>query len=95
VFLSHSTHENLTRDWVNTTSIASKATSCPGRGDNEAPACHQMHYGWEHCKQFRSEGDAQDGTAQCQADIDGAAAWDLIRRAIESTQTEQRRIVVA
>lgn len=86
VFLSHSTHENLCRDWVNTTSIASKSTSCPGRGDNEAPACHQMHYNWEHCKQFRSEGDPQDGTAQCQADIDGAAAWDLIRQAIQSTR---------
>jgi ADP-heptose:LPS heptosyltransferase/predicted SAM-dependent methyltransferase len=84
-FLSHSTHENLTRDWVNTTSIASKNTTCPGRGANEAPACHQMHYSWEHCKQFREEGHPQDGTAQCQRDIDGVAAWDLIRRAIAGT----------
>lgn len=84
VFLSHSTHENLTRDWVNTVSIASKSTTCPGRGANEAPACHQMHYSWEFCKQFREEGNRQDGTAQCQADIDGVAAWDLIRQAIAS-----------
>jgi len=88
VFLSHSTHENLTRDWVNTTSIASQHTVCPGRGNNEAPACHQMHYTWEFCKQFRKEGDLQDGTAQCQADIDGEAAWDLIRRAIASTRPQ-------
>lgn len=89
VFLSHSTHLNLCRDWENTTSIASRETTCPGRGANEAPACHQMHYGWEFCKQFREEGNPQDGTAQCQADIDGEAAWDLIRRAIESTQPQK------
>jgi hypothetical protein len=91
VFLSHSTHENLTRDWVNTFAIASAETSCPGRGNNEAPACHQMHYTWEHCKQFRQEGHPQDGTAQCQADIDGEGAWELIRRAIASTiRTEEQ-----
>lgn len=90
LFLSHSTHENLSRDWVNTVSIASKDTTCPGRGQNEAPACHQMHYNWDHCKQYRAEGDPQDGTAQCQADIDGAAAWDLIRRMIASTLPEAR-----
>ena len=86
LFLSHSTHENLCRDWVNTTSIQSKDTRCPGRGENEAPACHQMHYNWDRCKQYRCEGDPQDGTAQCQADIDGAAAWHLISRAIASTR---------
>ena len=85
VFLSHSTHENLTRDWTNTYALASKDTTCPGRGKNEAPACHQMHYNWDHCKQFREEGNPQDGTAQCQADIDGEAAWDVIRMAIAST----------
>jgi ADP-heptose:LPS heptosyltransferase/predicted SAM-dependent methyltransferase len=85
VFLSHSTHENLTRDWTNTFALASLKTNCPGRGDNEAPACHQMHYNWEHCRQFREEGHPQDGTAQCQADIDGVAAWNIIRSAIYST----------
>lgn len=82
VFLSHSTHDNLTRDWVNVMAIASQHTVCPGRGNNDVPACHQMHYNWDYCKQYRSEGDPQDGTAQCQADIDGAAAWALIRRVI-------------
>lgn len=84
VFLSHSTHENLTRDWTNTYAVASLETSCPGRGANEAPACHQMHYGWAHCQQFRREGSPHDGTAQCQADIDGEATWELIARAIAS-----------
>ena len=46
-----------------------------------------MHYTWEHCKQ-----DAATGTAQCQADIDGAAAYALIREAIERTV---KRVAVA
>lgn len=83
VFLSHSTHENLTRDWRNCSSISSKATSCPGRGDNEAPACHMMHYTWADCKQ-----DPNTGTAQCQADIDGAAAYVLVRAAIKRAMTK-------
>jgi ADP-heptose:LPS heptosyltransferase/predicted SAM-dependent methyltransferase len=80
LFLSHSTHENLSRDWVNCAAIASPNTHCPGRGANEAPACHQLHYTWESCKQ-----DPLTGTAQCQADIDGAAAYSLVRAAIERT----------
>lgn len=78
LFLSHSTEENLCRDWLNTVSIASEVTVCPGRGNNEAPACHQLHYTWEYCKQ-----DQLTGTAQCQADIDGVAAYGLVRAAIE------------
>ena len=64
VFLSHSTAENLTRDWENTVSLQSKGTKCPGRGNDEVPACHQMHYGWKRCAR-----DEDTGTAQCQADI--------------------------
>ena len=64
VFLSHSTEENLTRDWENTVSLASKETKCKGRGDNEAPACHMMHYGFNTCSK-----DEETGTAQCQVDI--------------------------
>jgi ADP-heptose:LPS heptosyltransferase/predicted SAM-dependent methyltransferase len=89
VFLSHSTHENLTRDWENVYALTSVNTHCPGRGENAAPACHQMHYGWTFCKQFREEGNPNDGTAQCMADIDGEAAWAVIRQAIASTQPEK------
>lgn len=77
VFLSHSTEENLTRDWVNTHSLASENTVCPGRGNNEAPACHQLHYGWAHCK-AASEG----AVAQCQADITFDQAYKVLWHAI-------------
>lgn len=58
VLLSHSTEENLTKHWVNTTAL---------HGDAACYPCHQIHYnqnGWHHCNHNK----ATDG-AQCQADI--------------------------
>jgi len=75
-FLSHSTEENLTRDWVNNISLWSRETSCPGRGENEAPACHQMHYGWQNCRR------TENGVAQCQEDISVEQAWHAIEHAM-------------
>jgi ADP-heptose:LPS heptosyltransferase len=89
IFLSHSTHENLTRDWVNTHVLASEATSCPGRGENAAPACHQLHYDWSACKRAKDAAGEDMGVAQCQADISAEQAgkviwhvvtWELERR---------------
>lgn len=72
VFLSHSTAKNLTRDWKNTFALSSKVTICPGRGANEAPACHMMHYGWDQCKR------TENGVAQCMEDITVDEAWAVI-----------------
>lgn len=77
LFLSHSTHENLTRDWINTVALSAPDVTCPGRGRNEAPACHMMHYDWKHCKQ----GDKK-GVAACMEEIDPAITWEAIQRAI-------------
>lgn len=81
VFLSHSSHENLTRDWVNVHPLWSEKTTCPGRGDNAAPACHQLHYTWDHCKK------TENSVAQCQEDIspDQAyrAIWHVVKQATE------------
>lgn len=73
VFLSHSTHENLTRDWINVLPLASKGTKCAGRGDDDAPACHILHYGWGACTR-----DEETGTAQCQKDIPVDAVWHAV-----------------
>lgn len=73
VFLSHSTHDNLTRDWLNTIPLASAATKCAGRGDNAAPACHMLHFGWGDCTR-----DEETGTAQCQKDITVAQVWQAV-----------------
>lgn len=76
-FLSHSSVTNLTRDWVNCTSLFSQKTTCPGRGTNEATACHQLHYGWTHCKR----GD-KTSVAQCQEDITADEAYKPIKAAL-------------
>lgn len=78
VFLSHSTHENLTRDWKNVFPLSSQNTECPGRGKDAAPACHQLHFGWDHCKQ-----DKNTGTAQCQADIPDELVWKTVREVLK------------
>jgi ADP-heptose:LPS heptosyltransferase len=80
VFLSHSTVENLTRDWTNTTSLWAKNTTCKGRGKNEAPACHQLHYGWDHCNRVK-DGEVGAGTAQCQAEISPTEVLEAVERA--------------
>jgi ADP-heptose:LPS heptosyltransferase/predicted SAM-dependent methyltransferase len=84
IFLSHSTHENLTRDWPNTHVLASESTVCPGRGNNEAPACHQLHYGWERCKK------TDDGLAQCQVDISVEQATKVIWHAVTWAREERK-----
>jgi ADP-heptose:LPS heptosyltransferase len=63
VLLSHSSHLNLTRDWVNVHPIWSKESTCSRR--KEAEACHSMNYGWAVC-----EKDEVTSTAKCQAEID-------------------------
>lgn len=49
IMLSHATVENLTRDWKNTTSLWARDVWCAGRGQNVAPACHQIHESWQTC----------------------------------------------
>jgi hypothetical protein len=88
VFLSHSSAENLTRDWDNTTPLAAPATHCPGRGDNEAPACHQLHYNWSNCQQAKDAEGNLMGVAQCQAEITADDAYNviapIIRKALQT-----------
>lgn len=83
--LSHSSYENLTRDWKNTIAIASEKTTCPGRGDNEAPACHQLHYGWANCKK-----DPDTGTAQCQADITSQEVWNHVDWCLQALSAQKK-----
>jgi len=78
VFLSHSSAENLTRDWDNATPLMAANTHCPGRGANEAPACHQLHYNWSNCQQAKDADGNDMGVAQCQAEITADMAYDAI-----------------
>jgi len=73
--LSHSTWENLTRDWKHTIAVWSDKTECFGRGKNEVTACHALHYSWDFCKKHE-----ESGTAQCQADITAEEVWQEVDR---------------
>lgn len=76
IFLSHSTVENLTRDWVNTTSLYAPTTICPGRGKNEVPACHAMIPKFEPmCRRHETM-----GVAQCVAEIKPEWVWDVLQK---------------
>jgi ADP-heptose:LPS heptosyltransferase/predicted SAM-dependent methyltransferase len=89
VFLSHSTRNNLTRDWVNTVALSSPHTHCPGRGENAAPACHMMHYTFEFCR----KGDKK-GVAACMEDIHPALVWEALQDAIITKKARKPKLAV-
>jgi ADP-heptose:LPS heptosyltransferase/predicted SAM-dependent methyltransferase len=70
VLLSHSSTENLTRDWANTYSIESTKTPCH--------PCNKMIYTWDQCVR-----DEASGVAQCQADIHPDQVWDAVKSALQ------------
>jgi ADP-heptose:LPS heptosyltransferase/predicted SAM-dependent methyltransferase len=99
VFLSHSTHENLTRDWTNTHVLASKNTVCPGRGNNEVPACHQLHYDWSRCKkgtatQVEYQGKVDSAIAQCQEDISAEETFKVLWHCITWAKEERPKLAL-
>lgn len=68
VLLSHSTEENLTRDWSNTESLHSTITPCW--------PCHRLHYGREFCPH-----DPETKAAMCQVELPPSDVWDAVQRA--------------
>jgi len=74
VFLSHSSHENLTRDWKNVYALFSTKTKCY--------PCHKLHYSWDHCWRNEDKDVYWEGTAQCQVDLSPEACWIAIGKAL-------------
>jgi ADP-heptose:LPS heptosyltransferase len=70
LFLSHSTVENLSRDWINTQSLYSKKTPCY--------PCHMMIFGWDQCVQAE-----ESGAAQCQEDIEPDRVWAAVQKGLQ------------
>jgi len=69
VTLSHSSVENLTRDWVNTASLTPEATPCY--------PCHRMHFGFDHCTKGIRDGELVG--AACQLNISAERMVKAIR----------------
>ncbi len=81
VLLSHSSVENLTRDWVNCTSLVPHGTSCY--------PCHKLHQiadGFKHCRESHIK-----GIAACQADIPPQDMIRAINKALENKNGEVNR----
>lgn len=68
VMLSHSSVENLTRDWVNTISLHSVTTPCY--------PCHKLIKAWDQCVQHES------GGSHCMANITPDTVYRAIRMAM-------------
>jgi len=77
IFLSHSSEENLTRDWVNCVSL--KPDRC------ECYPCHKMIMGWEFCNRVSEEFKFGEKTliiegAKCQVNIGLHEFWEAFLR---------------
>lgn len=58
IYLSHSSQENLTKHWVNTTVLEPVKAMAP------CFPCHKLHYDWSNCHQ-----DEETAAAKCAASI--------------------------
>lgn len=69
VLLSHSSHENLTRDWENVYALYDANTECY--------PCHRLVYNWNQCKR-----DEETGCSSCMAGIKPDAIWHALTTAL-------------
>lgn len=67
IFLSHSSKENMTKHWINTTTM--EPEDCP------CFPCHKMHFGFDTCNR-----DLRTGGALCATNIHPERVYDDIMR---------------
>jgi hypothetical protein len=70
VLLSHSTHENLTRDWRNAIAVEPAGVDCY--------PCHRIHTDMSHCKFVH-----QVSAAACQAAAGAELIFDHLTKYLE------------
>lgn len=68
LMLSHSSHENLSKHWLNTAALAPEGQHCY--------PCHRLHYGTRYC-----DTDVATGAAMCQVRIEPARIYQAIESA--------------
>lgn len=69
VLLSHSSHENLTRDWHNTIAVEPEGLACY--------PCHRIHRDFTHCTV-----DAEAGAAACQAAAKASLVFEHVMKEV-------------
>lgn len=75
VIMSHSSVENLTRDWKNTASMEPEMTPCY--------PCHRMHYSWTWCHQEKTT-----HAALCQFNVSAPRVWKEVVRCLGEPQVD-------
>jgi hypothetical protein len=75
IFLSHSTEENLTKHWINTTALVPAKTPCY--------PCHKLHVGWGTCPRVtvNINGESCEAAA-CVSELDQEVIYTAIRDAL-------------
>jgi ADP-heptose:LPS heptosyltransferase len=72
LILSHSSIENLSRDWVNTVSLSADVPCYP---------CHRLQLdGWQYCNRH------EKGTALCQQTLEPQLVYDAIADALDNKE---------
>ena len=82
ITLSHSSHEMLTKHWVNTTVLEQpEGVGCPKRWKANGGACRQLHGGngmdsWIDCPKHET------GSSLCQYSVSPEQMWDALERVL-------------
>lgn len=77
IYLSHSSHENLTRDWVDTTVLQPTEEECP------CYPCLRLHYDWTFCHKVEETGASLCATSIKPETIFKATLDALMRKAAQ------------
>lgn len=72
IYLSHSSHENLTKYWKNTIVLTPEVSACP------CFPCHRLQYTWDHCHQVE-----ETKAALCSSNIRAESVFDAIIQALK------------
>jgi ADP-heptose:LPS heptosyltransferase len=75
VLMTHSSKENLTRDWPNTTAMIGMASCYP---------CHRLHYDFSFCNKHEGT-----GAALCQSKISMFDVLEKVLGALDGNEIEQ------
>lgn len=81
IMLSHSSKENLTKHWINTTALKPDDTPCY--------PCHRMHYDWSGCTRHPDSEIA--GASLCSGNVSSYDAYVAVMESLNFVMSGKRR----